>query len=62
MNRFPFGKPVLEQDPRPNGNIRLFILGANPSALHVRWQPPSPFGQIRALAVDNEPEAFRLVK
>jgi hypothetical protein len=33
------------------------VLGAYPSALHVRWAPPTGTG-IAALAVDNEPEPF----
>lgn len=37
----------------------MFVLGAYPSALHVRWRPPRGEGRmVQALAVDNEPEPF----
>ncbi len=46
--------------PSANGQRQLFILGAYPSAFHVSWRPPSTNGlsQIKAIAVDNEPEPF----
>lgn len=55
---FPFGQPLLPCEPSGNGKTRLFILGAYPSALHVRWTPPKPLRPIQAIAVDNEPEPF----
>lgn len=36
----------------------MFVLGAYPSALHVRWTPPTPWRSIAAIAVDNEPTPF----
>jgi len=57
---FPFGVPVLPCPPTVTGHRDLFVLGAYPSALHVRWRPPPESGlrQLQALAVDNEPEPF----
>jgi hypothetical protein len=36
------------------------LLGAYPSALHVRWVPPPQLGidPVAALAVDKEPSVF----
>ena len=34
------------------------LLGAYPSALHVRWTPPKPFRPVQALAVGDEPTPF----
>jgi hypothetical protein len=58
--QFPFGAPVRSVARQPAGRRRVFVLGAYPSALHVRWTPParSGLGPVRALAVDNEPEPF----
>ena len=56
--QFPFGQPVLPRLPSRASPARLFVLGAYPSALHVRWTPPAPWESICALAVDNEPEPF----
>jgi hypothetical protein len=56
--QFLFGKPVLPVRPRANGARPLFILGAYPSALHVKWHPPGFKRPIQAVAVDNEPEPF----
>lgn len=56
--RFLFGKPVEPVKPRAGGQRRLFVLGAYPSALHVKWQPPGVRRPVRAVAVDNEPEPF----
>jgi hypothetical protein len=56
---FPFGRPALEQPPRParSHSADVFVLGVYPSALHVRWR--SPGGEVvGALAVDDEPEVF----
>ncbi len=60
LGRFPFGAPVLpcgDQRPEP---CDAFVLGAYPSAVHVRWVPPRASGcrPISALAVDNEPMVF----
>jgi hypothetical protein len=58
--RFPFGRPVTPCAPSANSRRTLFVLGAYPSALHIRWRPPRkrPGGRIKAIAVDNEPEPF----
>lgn len=57
---FPFGCPVTPCHPSAQGPRPVFVLGAYPSALHVRWRPPteSGFRAINALAVANEPEPF----
>ncbi len=56
MHQFPFGRPVeVCEASRHRGG--LFVLGAYPSALHVRWSAPDGT-EIAALAVDNEPEPF----
>lgn len=56
--RFLFGQPVLPAKPAAHGPKRVFILGAYPSALHVRWFGPGRDCLIQAVAVDNEPEPF----
>ncbi|MFN7143902.1 MAG: hypothetical protein ACK4YP_09015, partial [Myxococcota bacterium] len=58
VQRFPFGRPVLPCPPSADGPRPVFVLGAYPSALHVRWVPPAPFRSIAALGVDNEPTPF----
>jgi hypothetical protein len=56
---FPFGQPLRPTIPAARGTRQCFVLGAYPSALHVKWKPPSGLGRtIAALAVDNEPEPF----
>ena len=55
---FPFGRRVKPCIPDITASRPIFILGAYPSALHIRWTPPEPFKPIRAIAVDNEPEIF----
>lgn len=55
---FPFGRSVKACVPHISERRPIFILGAYPSALHIRWIPPEPFKPIRAIAVDNEPEIF----
>lgn len=55
---FPFGRPVEPYRPADRSRRRVFVLGAYPSALHVRWQPPAPWRPITAVAVDNEPSPF----
>lgn len=58
--KFPFGAPVNSVVRRPSNTRPVFVLGAYPSALHVRWSRPESTGlkPVRALAVDNEPEPF----
>jgi hypothetical protein len=60
MARFPFGAPVLPCDAEdPDRRYPVFLLGAHPSALHVRRTPPQGFGpMVAALPVDNEPTPF----
>lgn len=53
-----FGRPVQPTRPRADGPRELFILGAYPSALHVRWESDALPRPILAVAVDNEPEPF----
>lgn len=55
--RFPFGRPARVEPP-PARQAQLFVLGAYPSAVHIRWVPPAPYKPIKALAVDVEPHAF----
>jgi hypothetical protein len=54
---FPFGAPVVDSTPSASSPRKYFILGAFPSALHVRWAG-SDGTKIGALPVDNEPEPF----
>jgi hypothetical protein len=58
--RFPFGRPVLPRKPSADNHRPTLLLGAYPSALHIRWRLPdlSQSFVVRALAVDNEPEVF----
>lgn len=46
------------QEPSRSDQTKVFVLGAYPSALHVRWIPPKDKNPVQALAVDNEPECF----
>lgn len=55
---FLFGKSVLPVAPSATGRRRGFLLGAYPSALHVRWTHPELERAIVAIAVDNEPMPF----
>lgn len=59
---FPFGQPVLPRQPSTEEPREVYLLGAYPSGLHVRWTPPAISGQdfrpIRALIADNEPVPF----
>lgn len=56
---FPFGQPVLPNQPSNRGQRDAFVLGAYPSGLHVAWQPPPGYRSlVRALIVDNEPMPF----
>lgn len=60
MGTFPFGAPVLDcGTDLPARRHPVVVLGAYPSALHVRWTPPPRFGAaVAALPVDNEPTPF----
>ena len=55
--QYPFGRPLLSTRRSPAGKKPVFILGAYPSALHIKWIPPT-MHIVKALAVDNEPEPF----
>jgi hypothetical protein len=55
---FPFGRPVLPCPPSADGPRRSFLLGAYPSAIHIRWTPPGDRRTVRAIPVENEPEPF----
>lgn len=58
--RYPFGAPVRDCGTDLPEKVDAFLLGAYPSAIHVRWVPPKQSGlkPVNALAVDNEPEVF----
>ncbi|NTW88153.1 MAG: hypothetical protein HGB26_03320 [Desulfobulbaceae bacterium] len=56
--RFLFGQPVRGAKHLADGPRRLFVLGAYPSAIHVRWFGPDGDLLIQAVAVENEPEPF----
>lgn len=58
MRTFPFGQAVAPCEPSNRGPRTAFVLGAYPSALHIRWKPPFPWRPINAMAVANEPEPF----
>lgn len=60
IGSFPFGAPLLPRPPSRREPSELMVIGAYPSALHVRWDPPPSSGlnRIQALAVDNEPNVF----
>lgn len=60
MGTFPFGAPVLPCATEvPTRCYPVVVVGAYPSALHVRWHPPVGFGRaVVALPVDNEPIPF----
>lgn len=58
MGVFPFGRPVVACEPVATGRAAMFVLGAYPSALHVRWRPPQGEGRVVQALVDNEPEPF----
>jgi hypothetical protein len=59
LGRFPFGARVRECGIEIPSPVTTFVLGAYPSALHVRWDPPPGTGRrVMALAVENEPSVF----
>ena len=55
--RYAFGRPLHRVVPSASGRRRVLVLGAYPSALHLRWTPPGG-RSVAALAVDDEPEPF----
>jgi uracil-DNA glycosylase len=56
---FPFGAAVRPCGVEiPSASKPAFVIGAYPSAFHVRWVPPSPWKTVAALPVDNEPTPF----
>ena len=57
MANFLFGQPVLPARPKADSVKQVFVLGAYPSALHVRWTYNEK-ELIKAVAIDNEPEPF----
>jgi hypothetical protein len=57
MYSYLFGTPALPRKPSANSEKEWLILGAYPSALHVRWEPPDA-PAISAVAVADEPESF----
>lgn len=60
VETFPFGAQVRPCGAElPAEQKAVFLLGAYPSALHVRWNPPSGYGPtVAAIPVDNEPTPF----
>jgi uracil-DNA glycosylase len=60
VGQFPFGAPVLPRGIQlPDRPYPVVVLGAYPSALHVRWTPPAGYGPaVAAFPVDNEPTPF----
>lgn len=58
MSTFPFGRSATGAPRVPIRPASLVVIGAYPSALHVRWEPPHPWRPIKAIAVDLEPEPF----
>lgn len=59
-----FGSPIRRRKPSAEGHRRVFVLGAYPSALHVRWtlplgvRRPSGATHVSAVAVADEPTPF----
>jgi hypothetical protein len=68
LTRFPFGRPNTVRPPqRSEQPCRVLVVGAYPSAFHVRWKAPACLhpqdsagwtGTVRAIAVDVEPKVF----
>jgi hypothetical protein len=54
---FPFGRPIARRRPSAKSKRRVYVLGANPAALHIAWWSPAR-KNIKALPVDNEPTPF----
>jgi len=57
MYNYLFGAPATPRKPAATGQTEWFILGAYPSAIHVKWSPPRGRG-LAAVAVADEPEPF----
>jgi len=57
MNKYPFGQPVRPVRCHSSRKNDVFVLGAYPSALHIKWSPRET-SHIRALPIDNEPMPF----
>jgi hypothetical protein len=57
---YPFGTSLFPRPPSAETERSVFLMGAYPSALHVRWVPPSGSGlrPVSALPVADEPEPF----
>ncbi len=55
---FILGKPVLPVRPAATDRRKVFLIGAYPSALHVRKTHRELSSPVAAIAVDNEPEPF----
>lgn len=61
LGTYPFGAQVRECGVETPDPVDAFVLGAYPSAVHVRWTLPQDSGSrphVTALAVDNEPSVF----
>jgi hypothetical protein len=54
---YPFGDPICARPPSADDPRSTWILGAYPSALHVRWEPPAGNGlaPVAAFPVADEP-------
>ena len=46
MGTYPFGRPVTAHPPSASRRCGVLVLGAYPSALHIRWVPP-PESELR---------------
>jgi len=57
MSNYLFGTPAEPRKPSSSTQSDWFILGAYPSALYIRWEPPGE-RPIAAVAVADEPEPF----
>lgn len=56
--QYLFGKSVIQARASATRKRKVFLIGAYPSALHIRWSHPELARPIAAVAVDNEPEPF----
>jgi hypothetical protein len=55
---FPFGKPILALQQRDRREKKAFVLGVYASAVHAVWHSPKGTVNVKALAVESEPEIF----
>jgi uracil-DNA glycosylase len=55
---FPFGKPILPLQQRDRKEKKAFVLGVYASAVHAVWHSPKGKVNVKALAVESEPEIF----